>query len=60
LNEGANVIELRKADIGTGGWTQFDFHRFEVLLIPEPAGLLLAMLGIVCLIGRRSPGRRRY
>ncbi len=54
LNEGDNVIELRKANLGSGGWAQFDFHRLEIMQAPEPATLALLLLAIVCLIGRRS------
>ena len=58
LNEGDNVIELRKANLGSGGWAQFDFHRLEIMQVPEPATLALLLLAIVCLIGRRARTRR--
>jgi hypothetical protein len=49
LRAGDNVITLRWA--GPGSWTQFDFHRLEVL--PEPATLSLLGLGALALLRRR-------
>ncbi len=59
LNPGDNVIELLKGNIGSGGWAQFDFHRFEVFLIPEPTTFALAALGFACTVGLLGRRRRR-
>ncbi len=57
LSAGDNVIAL-DYQLDTG-WTQFDYHRLEVMLIPEPATFLVWLLGGLCLFGCVRRRRRR-
>jgi hypothetical protein len=53
LQAGENILTLQYQ--GTSGWTQFDYHRLE--LMPEPGTLSLLALGGLALVRRRR--RRR-
>ncbi|QNN21618.1 PEP-CTERM sorting domain-containing protein [Planctomycetales bacterium ZRK34] len=54
LNAGDNVITLQWADGTASGWSQFDYHRLELLAIPEPATLGMLSVGLLAMMRRRT------